>query len=70
MKAVTDVKAEFNEVVVNDPHDYGSHFFGFGGLVSGRASGKVFSAQPATRTRCSPRAHRVRSETPKRRSAV
>ena len=44
MKAVTDVKAEFNEVVVNDPHDYGSHFFGFGGLVSGRASGKVFSS--------------------------
>ena len=44
MKAVTDVKAEFNAVVVNDPHDYGSHFFGFGGLVTGRASGKVFSS--------------------------
>ena len=44
MKLAAVPKQEFEAVVVNDPHDYGSHSFEFDGVVNGRATGKVFSS--------------------------
>jgi uncharacterized delta-60 repeat protein len=44
MKLAAVPKQEFEAVVLNDAHDYGSHSFEFDGVVNGRATGRVFSS--------------------------